>query len=134
MKVCFSTDDENFVHDDVGSLLDDLMCTGELYVGREYYEADCEALAPSDFLAGSRIYCVLGQLDEMLWDEFVGEAADNDFTSVPEEAKEELRQLLTTWVTKHVNVAQYWKVVGKSRRCEVTLADVLVMESTGRKV
>lgn len=43
---------------------------------------------------------------------------------MPTEAKEELRSLLETWVSKHVNVGNFWKIIGKTRECVVTKDDM----------
>lgn len=119
-KLCYSTDDEMFDHDDFGSMLNAM---DDPRVGDTYYEADCRTMAAADFADNSAIYALLEHMDEDLFEE-VGEVADNDFTEVSTEAKEELRALVQSWVEKHVNVSSYWGIVGKSRERKLTADDL----------
>lgn len=118
---CYSRDDETYRFRTLGELLDDMACNDELEVGATYYEADCEPVKPALF--DYRIESLLEELDDDLFEE-VGEVADCDFSSVSDEAKEELCALMRAWIEKHVNVANYWRITGKPRECVVTAEDV----------
>ena len=126
MGKCYSANDEDFIYQDVGELFDALDSDGGLVVGRVYYEADFRNLLPSDLINKHRIGSILEQFDDDLYEE-IGEISDNDFYNVTDDAKEELRQLLNTWIEKHVNVSKYWKIVGKSRERVVTAEDLETM-------
>lgn len=119
-RICYSLDDEEFRYDSLGDVIDAM---DEPQVGSVYYEADCRELAAPDFADNNTIEHLLEHMDEDLFEE-VGEIADCDFTSVPPEAKEELRALVQAWVEKHVNVTRYWRIVGKSRECRLTAEDL----------
>ena len=126
MGKCYSANDEDFIYQDVGELFDALDSDGRLVVGQVYYEADFRNLLPSDLINKHRIGSILEQFDDDLYEK-IGEISDNDFYNVTDDAKEELRQLLNTWIEKHVNVSKYWKIVGKSRECVVTAEDLETM-------
>lgn len=120
---CYSIDNEAFNYDELGDLFADLESDGELYEGRVYYEADCKVVEPKDYVNSHSVSCMLESLDEQLYDD-VGEVSDNDFYNTSKEAKEELRQFLESWITKHVNVGRYWTIVGQSRELQVTKDDL----------
>ncbi len=126
MGKCYSANDEDFIYQDVGELFDALDSDGRLVVGQVYYEADFRNLLLSDLINKHRIGSILEQFDDDLYEK-IGEISDNDFYNVTDDAKEELRQLLNTWIEKHVNVSKYWKIVGKSRECVVTAEDLETM-------
>ncbi len=119
-RTCYSRDDETFIFDSVGELFDDLEADGELVVGREYFEADCEHMTMAAIVSVGHL---LDQFDEWAYEE-VGEIYDADFSSLPQEAKDELRALLIEWQMKHVNLDRYWIIKGKSRTLTVTAEDV----------
>ena len=124
MKTCYSLDDETFNHDSLGELLDDMAGDEDgLYVGRPYYEANCEVMTTEHLADDSAVYSLLERMDEDLFEE-VGEISDNDFTSVSPEARAELLALVRGWVDKHVNVSRYWRIVGKSRQQRLTAEEV----------
>lgn len=120
---CYSMDNESFNYDDVSELFADLESDGELYEGRVYYEADCELVEPKDYANSHTVAWMLENLDEQLYED-AGEVSDNEFYNTSVEAKEEFRQFLETWITKHVNVGRYWKIVGKTREMTVTKEDL----------
>lgn len=121
--VRYSINDEDYDHESVGDVLDELDSIGDLTVGRVYYEANVRQLKASDF---SCLFCInefLERLDDDLYED-VGEVSDCDFSSVPQEAKDELSALLCAWIDKHVNVGKYWKIAGKPRELQVTADDI----------
>lgn len=121
---CYSLNNESFNYDEIGELFADLEADGELYEGRVYYEADCKLAEPKDYANSHSVSWMLESLDEQLYDE-VGEFSDNDFYNTTKEAKEELREFLESWITKHVNLGRYWKIVGKTREMVVTKEDLV---------
>jgi hypothetical protein len=120
---CYSADNERFIYTELGELFADMESEGNLSEGQIYYEADCKVCESKDYATSHTISWILENLDEQLCDD-VGEYSDNDFYNVPTEAKEELRSLLETWVSKHVNVGNFWKIIGKTRECVVTKDDL----------
>lgn len=120
---CYSMDNESFNYNEVGELFADLESDGELYEGRVYYEADCKLVEPKDYANSHSVSWMLENLDGQLYDD-VGEVSDNDFYNTSREAKEEFQDFLKTWITKHVNVGQYWAIVGQSRELQVTKDDL----------
>lgn len=125
-NVRYSINDENYDHESVGDVLDELDTIGDLTVGRVYYEANVRELKASDFSWCFRIDEFLKRMDDDLY-ENVGEVSDCDFSSVPQEAKDELSALLCAWIDKHVVVGRYWKVDGKPRALQVTADDIAAM-------
>ena len=121
--VRYSVDDEDYGHESVGDVLDELDSIGELTVGRVYYEADVREMKASDFAWFFRIDELLERMDDDLYED-VGEVSDCDFSSVPQEAKDELSALLCAWIDKHVKVGRYWTVDGKPRTLQVTADDI----------
>jgi hypothetical protein len=119
----YSTNHEDFIHHDVDEVFDDLDSDGRMVVDQVYYEADFRNLLPADFTDKRRLEMILERFDDELYED-VGEISDNDFYNVTDDAKDELRNLLNTWIEKHVNVSKYWTIVGKSRKCVVTAEDV----------
>jgi len=119
MEKCYSTDNENFCHTELGDVLDALDCEGRLQVGTVYYEGDSQPLTVPKLL---RADLVLEQADEAGYD-LIGEAWDNPF-AVSNSAMEELQELLNGWAAKHVDVGHYFEIVGKTRELRVTEADL----------
>lgn len=119
MGKCYSTDNENFCHAELGDVLDALECEGRLEVGTVYYEADSQPVTIAKLL---RADILLEQADEAGYD-LVGESWDDPF-SVSKEAEAELQELLNTWAAKHVGVIHYYEIVGKTRECRITEADL----------
>lgn len=118
MEKAYSTNDEEYKHRDTDGVFDELDSEGRLVEGAIYYEIDVEPVVLSAYLRASRI---LETAEEMLGDE-IGEAAEDAFC-VPQEAVQELDDLLNAWVSKHIKGA-YWQGVGKARELKVTAADV----------
>ena len=118
-EVAYSTNDEEFIYDDVGDVLDALDCDGRLEVGQVYYEIDVVPCNPREFLQADSI---LESADQLAYDE-LGESSE-DLFSVSIEAGVELQALLDAWVDKHLAGTRLWKCVGKSRECVVTEGDV----------
>lgn len=119
---CYSRDDEEFSHDSLGAMFDEMRSDGELASGAIYYEADCEPITAAWMARPSEIDSLLTRLDDALYEE-VGETADTCFTSVSEEAKDELRAFIEGWIGRHTGVERYWRIVGRSRQCTVSLED-----------
>lgn len=119
MRTCYSTNNEDFCHAELGDVLDALDCDGRLEVGTVYYEADSQPLTIAKLL---RADTVLEQADEFGYD-LIGESWDNPF-SVSKEAEAELQELLNAWAAKHVDVSRYYEIVGKTRELQVTAADL----------
>ncbi len=119
MGKCYSTNNEDFPHAELGDVLDALESDGRLEVGTVYYEADSQPLTIPKLL---RADAVLEQADEAGYD-LIGEAWDNPF-SVSREAEAELQELLNAWAAKHVDVGRYYEIVGKARECRITEADL----------
>lgn len=120
---CYSTDGESFNHNSLGEVFDDLESEGELYEGRVYYEADYKPLEVQDYASSHTVAWMLENLDEQIYDD-IGECYDNDCYNVSKEAREELRTFLESWITKHVDLSCYFKIVGKPRELKVVKEDL----------
>jgi len=114
--ICYSLNDEEFIFDDFGDMIDNMI---DPKVGDVYYEADCKSVSVEDYLDVDQI---LESADERLYDD-VGEIADPDYFAVGAEARAELKNLLDEWARKHVSL-RYWKIVGKSRAKEIEEGDL----------
>lgn len=108
MNKCWSTDGEYFY----SHFPDDLE------VGQVYYEADRTDIVAEDYI---HVNDILEEIDNQIYDD-VGEVYDCDFYNVSKEAKGELKQLITDWANKHVNLKYY--IVGKSKELIATEEDV----------
>lgn len=120
--VYYSADNETFNYDSIGELMHDLLSEDALEPGRVYYEADGFPVTHEHVISVYQVEHLLENLDEQVYDD-VGEVYDNDYSDVPAEAKEELRQLLITWAKKHVGL-RYWRLEGQSRKKEFTAEEI----------
>lgn len=118
----FSRDGENFSHRDASGVFEELDCDDELVEGRIYYVGDFRPLGPSDFVSHIDS-TITEQLDCTLFD-FIGEDSAEDVFDVPEEARAELRKAVSEWITKHIDVGRFFKIVGSPRELKVTAQDV----------
>jgi len=116
----YSTNDEDFVHSDIGSVIDAM---DEPKVGDTYYVADCEPMTNSALVHENFIGQILDLLDDDLY-RVVGETADSNFSIAGAEAKEELLTLVRQWADKHVNLSGYFRIVGRTRECKLTADDL----------
>lgn len=114
---CYSSDNENFNHKTLGDLIDSTM---GVKAGDSYYEADCGPVELKDAISVENI---LEDMDQRVGDE-LGEVYDNECSDVTDEAKVELHALLEGWLSKHVSLSRYWKIVGKTRECKYTAEDL----------
>jgi hypothetical protein len=119
--LCFSRSGDDFTHRTLGELFDEMSADGDLVAGTIYYEATCHVMEPKDIV--TRIDAVLEEFDEALYEQ-VGDIAQNDFTGTSDEAKLELKGLITNWISRHVNVSNYWVIPGTPRERTVTQEDV----------
>jgi len=119
--ILFSTNDEDFAYGDFESLLDAMADADALHAGAVYYEADTRPITMADIIGNCE--SLLELWDERLYDE-VGDIFDNPFIGVPAAAKQELADLISGWVGKHVDLSIWEIFVGKSRKCALTDADI----------
>lgn len=117
---CYSLNDEEFNYSDIGEVIDMM---DDPKVGDTYYEADCVTLTPTEGLNGYTVDSILENMDELVYDQ-IGECYDNQCSDVSDEAKAELLALLEAWANKHIDLSNYWKIVGKSRECTLTEEDL----------
>jgi hypothetical protein len=75
------------------------------------------------FATKRAIESLLEDLDCRLADE-IGEAAGDDFTAASQEAKEDLRSMLQSWIETHINVTRHFRVIGKIRQRTLTAEDM----------
>jgi hypothetical protein len=113
-RKCYSVDEETFNCDSLEELIED----NDLELGATYWEADAIEISHTDNID---VRGILENMDERLYEE-VGEIADCDYSDVPQEAKDELKELIAGWATKHVNL-RYWKV-RNLKECKVTAEDL----------
>jgi hypothetical protein len=119
--IFYSTDNESFNHDDLGSLIDYM---DDPQVGDVYYEADGVKLLPTAGINAHTVDSILENMDERIYDE-IGDTYDTqNCFDVSDEAKVELRELLEAWATKHIDLSRYWKLIGDSRECRLTTDDL----------
>jgi hypothetical protein len=117
----YSTDNEAFNHNSLESLLDYM---DGPQVGDVYYEADGVRLPPTAGINDWTVESILEGMDERIYDE-IGDSYDTqECFDVSDEAKAELRQLLEAWVTKHIDLSRYWRLIGDSRECRLTAEDL----------
>jgi hypothetical protein len=90
---------------------DDCYCT--------YYEG-----TPANIDLNNFIYIdnVVGQLDDWLYED-LGETYDNDFSNLPKEVKQELKDILVTFFRKHTKVESYYTVKNVAEK-KFTKSDV----------
>jgi hypothetical protein len=116
IRKCYSLDDETYNFEGIGELIDNMT---DPRVGSVYFEADCQDVTAEDYF---NVGNILENADERL-SEDVGDIADNDFSNVSKEAIAELKEALDAWATKYVAL-RYWKIVGKTRVCNLTEDDL----------
>lgn len=114
---CYSLNDEDFF-ETIEELLEHMESEGCMHIGTVYYEADRRDMQPSDYI---QLDYLLEHMDERACDE-LGEAYTKGAWDASAEAKVELHEFLSAWITK--NIPRYWRVVGKSRECRVTADDM----------
>ena len=119
--IIYSTNDTDFIYGDFDSLLDAMEDNNALHAGAVYFEADIRPMTSADIIANSE--SLLERWGELLYEE-VEETADNPFTGVPAAAKQELAELISGWMDKHVDLSSWVVFVGKSRECVLTAADI----------
>lgn len=119
--IIYSTNDEDFMYGDFESLLYAMEDNDALHAGAVYFEADTRPMTSADIIGNSEP--LLEWWDEILYDE-AGEAADNPFIGVPEAAKQELVELISGWMKKHIDLSNWTVFVGKSRECVLTAAAI----------
>ena len=124
----------NYTEDDIRSLdwkehirLRPGMYIGKLddepTVGRVYFEADCETMTARDVIPHGFVDDLIEIVDERLYDD-IGECAYDVLGGVTPEANLELDAFLLAWVEKNSDISRYWKIVGKSRECQITEGDL----------
>lgn len=112
--IIYSTNDEDFMYGDLESLLDAMEETGGLHAGAVYFEADTRPMTSAD---------IIGNSESMLLD-WWGESLYEDVVGVPEAAKQELAELISGWMDKHVDLSSWVVFVGKSRECVLSAEDI----------
>lgn len=117
-KLMYSSTDDEFRCDSLAALID----ADGLSEGDTYFVAPAQNLSPAKFATPHEVDGILERFDDVLY-EHVGEIADADFAAVTPAAREELQQLLSAWIEKHVNVSRYW-VTDASQRLLVTAQDM----------
>ena len=120
-RKCFSLDDEEFKYDSFGEMLESM--DDEPTVGRVYFEADCETMTARDVIPHGFVDDLIEIVDERLYDD-IGECAYDVLGGVTPEANLELDAFLLAWVEKNSDISRYWKIVGKSRECQITEGDL----------
>ena len=105
-KYCYSTDEESFSHESMGDLLDYINGETDTPLGATYWRGEKKELTHAELID---VDSFLEQCDERAYEE-IGEIYDNCFADVTEAEKMELRELITQWAKKHVNI-RYWKVL-----------------------
>lgn len=117
-KLMYSSNDDEFRCDSLDALIE----ADGLSEGDAYFVAPARNLCSAKFAAPHEVDGILEHFDDALF-EHVGEISDADFASVTPAAREELQQLLSAWIDKHVNVGRYW-VTDASQRLLVTAQDM----------
>lgn len=114
-ETCWSMDGSDFSYSSFGELLD--ANVDSLEIGRTVYEADIDRPDPSEFVDADDVIEII----ECRGTDIGGEHAD-DFPDVTKDAKKELNELLTAWVTKHCDI-RFYKVT-KIREHKITAEDL----------
>jgi hypothetical protein len=119
-ELCYSLDNEEFNYSEIGEVIDMM---DDPKVDDTYYEADCVRLTPTDGINSYTVDSILENMDERIYDQ-VGECYDNQCSDVSDEAKAELLAMLEAWAKKHIDLSNYWQIVGKTRECKLTAEDL----------
>ncbi len=119
-QIVYSRDNEDFKFFDLEDILGDMDNDGLLKTGALFFEADYEMLQQGAF--DSCTESILDVFDDQLY-ELVGEASIESFNAVSQEARQELTSLLRGWISRNVQVGEYFTIVGKSRMCVVQEED-----------
>jgi len=119
MNIKYSTDDEEFIYDSVGEMLDD----SPLEVGDTYYSIEAKPLEPSDLITKSAIMHLLENLDECAYYE-VGEVFENHCADASIESQLELQSMIQGWAAKHLKLSDYFLIKGKSAEMKVQQEDL----------
>lgn len=93
-----------------------------LAAGCEYYQANCEKIDVSEVISVDH---VLEFFDERASDGFIEDFHyNNDFSSVPTLAKEELHELILNWANKYVSPSfNYFQILNTVKK-ELTEDDI----------
>jgi hypothetical protein len=105
---CYSIDEECYNMTGLDEVIDALSSDDNLVVGHSYWEADAEQMT-SENAINSTLHQLLDCFDESAY-EVIGDAYDNQFSAVSEDAKAELKKLLTDWSDKHIKLSRYYLV------------------------
>ena len=119
MNKVYSRDDENFNFSSLDELFDDLAAEGLLNIGEVYYSAESTPFNPEGYI---RVDNLLEELDARIYDD-LGECYNYDLSGLPIEAKDNLKEILSTWMNKHVSM-NYWTIKGKSIECTIQEGDI----------
>ena len=111
MNKCYSTDEENYNFNSFDEVIDDLVCSGNLEVGREYYEADAVPFLACNFVDRNLDY-MLENLDQQIYEE-LGECWDTELTGVKFDnpiAYKELNDFLVEWIKNNTRLEKFYLV------------------------
>ena len=118
MKKAYSLNDEDYLYDSVGDLLDYLESEGNLVEGTTYYESDIKEVNLADYF---NVDSILECAEERLADD-IGEHAFGVFGAT-QSARTELYNLMRSWTEKYLS-KECWKCVGKAREYQVSQTDL----------
>lgn len=116
MKV-YSKDEENFPHEGIGELFDDVWCDGELVAGRDYWSGDAIKKAPSEYFDCENM---IENMRDAAY-EAAGEYSD-DFMNIPTKKIKELDAIISCWLDAHVTVS-FYTVENVQKHC-IQVADI----------
>ena len=120
--IFYSTDDENFDKADIGEIIDELESVTNFVLGIEYYSLKFKLVDLKEYL---NVDIILEQADEYLYNNIGSDDGNFDiFTSVENEAKQELSLLLNEWIEKHLSNKNIYEPVGKSTTHTITQEDI----------
>lgn len=113
----YSLDDEMFDYD---TAFEAIQGMDDPEVGHAYYSATAEFVQAEDLI---RTYSVVEQWCSQFYDLTGIEDCDYLFT-LSDEANDELREILATWIDKHLQIHRFYHISSKSTKHFVTEEDL----------
>lgn len=117
-EYCYSLDGETFNHTEMGELIDEINASTDDPVGAVYLRGEKAELTLGECID---VDSFLETCDERAYEE-IGEIYDNCFSDVNDDEKQELKELITDWAKKRVNM-RFWKVIN-TQELKITAEDL----------
>lgn len=117
-EYCYRLDGEMFNHTEIGELIDEIYASTDDPIGAVYFRGEKAELTLGECID---VDSFLETCDERAYEE-IGEIYDNCFSDVNGDEKQELKELITEWAKKRVNM-RFWKVIN-TQELKITAEDL----------